>query len=75
MERYSKAYDDKLRRKSKSVLRTIPKKFEYSKMSNSRNQYSGTDLKQLENTRNYITNSPPAGVNNTKGASFGPKQV
>ena len=77
MERYSKAYDDKMRRKSKSVLRTIPKKFEYSKMANSRNQYSGTDLKQLErrdfDTRNYMLNSPPAGVNNTKGASFGPK--
>lgn len=64
-----------MRRKSKSVLRTIPKKFEYSKTSNSRNQYSGTDLKQLENTRNYITNSSLAGVNNTKGASFGPKQI
>jgi len=46
-ERYSKAYDDKMRRKSKSVLRTIPKKFNESKLGGTRNhQYSGTDLKQ-----------------------------
>ena len=45
-ERYAKAYDDKMRRKSKSVLRTIPKKFDGSKLNGSRNhQYSGTDLK------------------------------
>jgi len=45
-ERYAKAYDDKMRRKSKSVLRTIPKKFDKGLNGSRNHQYSGTDLQQ-----------------------------